>query len=158
MDATLTVFHPLPPGEHVDAFVGDPLAWLPAATRPAVPPNYRTELTVGRFSRPVELHLGGAWRRGHDHWRALSWTPLSDEGDALPVEALLPRFEGELGLIDGRDGGYLVVTGLVLPPMGAAGVLLERALLHRVGERTVGNLLAEVVERLGQPAALNGAH
>lgn len=154
MESTLTVFHPLPPGEVLAAFVADPTSWLPTGARPDGPRRWRVELSAGPFTRPVALSVGDPWGLGGDRWRTLAFEPLPIDADPVPVEHLLPDFEGQLGLVGtGGKAPSLVLTGVVRTPFGSAGALLDRLLLHRVGERTLRRLLEQVVEQLGARTA-----
>jgi hypothetical protein len=119
------------------------------------------ELTTGRLRRPVELEVGPVWVLDHDRWRSVSWSPLPHDADPLPVDQLLPRFDGELGLLapggDRRDQ-LLVLVGASTPPLGLAGQVLDRVLLHRVAERTISRLVDDVVAGLtGATTALASA-
>ena len=80
-------------------------------------------------------------------WRVLSWDPLGEDEETLPVERMLPAFAGEVGL---RVVGAptLVVEGSYHPPLGRMGAALDQALLHRVADRTAREFVIAVAKRL----------
>ncbi len=80
-------------------------------------------------------------------WRVLSWDPLGEDEETLPVERMLPAFAGEVGL---RVVGAptLVVEGSYQPPLGHMGAALDQALLHRIADRTVREFVVAVAKRL----------
>lgn len=150
MARCLTSFSPVAgdPQVILDAFVAAPERWLPAARRTG-PGRWRVTLTWRGLSRPVRMHVGTAWTRGATTWRALSWQPLSGEGDPLPLERLLPQFAGELGVHHPPGGDATVMLdGAYDPPAGAVGELADSIVLHRVARRTVQALLGDIAANL----------
>lgn len=138
---------PGPPDELAKTFRRDPAWWLPPPAHPDGPERWQLRLDAGRYSRPALMTVGPAWELGEMIWRLLSWEPLPEEDEALPLERVLPAFAGEIGL---RVAGppTLVVEGAYEPPMGRMGATLDHALLHRLADRTVRELVVAVAKRL----------
>lgn len=140
---------PVPGSPHdlAAVFRRDPTWWLPPPAQADGPDQWRLRLDAGRFSRPVLLTVGPAWELGEMLWRVLSWEGLPEDDEALPLERMLPAFSGEIGL---RVVGAptLVIEGGYEPPMGRMGATLDQAILHKVADRTVRELVVAVAKRL----------
>ncbi len=150
---TTTVFQTCPvPGEAdlvAEAFRGDPGQWLPQPAEDAGLERWLLRLDVGRFSRPVLASVGPPWQLGEMTWRVLSWEPLGEDGESLPLDRVLPVFHGEIGLRE-VDSPTLVMQGAYDPPLGRMGRQLDSALLHRLADRTVRELVVAVAKRLSE--------
>lgn len=79
----------------------------------------------------------GATCIGEVDWRAATLAPL------------FPVFSGTLEV---RDGG-LVLDGVYAPPGGGVGLLVDRAILHHVAERTGIWFLDRVIDELAARSA-----
>ncbi len=150
---TTTVFQTCPvPGEPdvvAEAFRGSPGQWLPQPAEDAGLERWLLRLDVGRFSRPVLASIGPPWQLGEMTWRVLSWEPLGEDGEPLPLDRVLPVFHGEIGLRE-VDSPTLVMQGAYDPPLGRMGRQLDTALLHRLADRTVRELVVAVAKRLSE--------
>jgi hypothetical protein len=153
---SIRTFLPVPgdPAAVAAAFGGDPLRWLPQARREG-PGRFAMVLHAGAFTRNVSTRLGQPWRAGTTQWRAVSWDPIGDPGEAAPTERFLPSFDGELGLHLQRGGQVtLILDGRYRPPGGALGAAVDTALLHRVARSTTERFLEDVAARLAAEALL----
>lgn len=162
MSRELTVFQPLPPGDHARALRGDPGTWLPAA-RPIGPRAWRVALRVGGVERSVRCEVGDPWTTPEGVQRRLVWTPMAEDADVLPFERWLPALEAELYLVGAAATPSLALVGAVEVPMGKVGEAVDALLLGRVAQRGAATFLSEVAARLAQlpepsqPTA-SGAH
>lgn len=135
------------PDELWEAFAADPTRWLPDARR-AGPESCLMTVRAGQLSRVVEARVGPPWRTGSSIWRSMSWEPSSDARDGVPLERLLPSFDGEIGLHAIRGVATLVVDAQYRVPGGPLGEALDAAALQRVARGTIDRLLADVASRL----------
>jgi len=140
-------------GDVRDAFAAPPGRWLPEA-RQVGPNRWTMTVRAGQFTRAVTAQISAPWRAGDTQWRSLSWDPIADEDAALPVERFLPSLDGELGLNFADDRATLVVDARYRPPGGPAGAALDSVVLHRVAQRTLERLLADIAARLTAEALL----
>ncbi len=95
--------------------------------------------------------------------RELAWTDrsvrLAIRWEASgPGGGLFPVLDADITMAPfGEQVTILAVAGAYRPPLGAMGAALDRAILHRVANATIGAFLAQVARRItGQPAT-NGA-
>lgn len=130
-------------------FTADPGAWLPEPARPRGPGCWTVELAAGPATRSVACRVGGVWRTRQGTWRSVRWQPEAEAQDLGPVPAGLPRFRGEIGLVDGDGGPELVLRGSYRPPGGWLGTLLDTAGLRGVAATTGRRFLQDVGEKLG---------
>lgn len=161
MTRQLTVVQPLPTGDHTAAFRGSPSAWLPDA-RHAGPGRWRIVLHAGGVDRTVLCGVGDPWTNQEGILRRLTWTPLSEDADVLPIEKWLPELDGELFLVGTSATPSLALVGDVDVPLGRLGEAVDALVLGRVAHRTAATFLREVAARLApsgtsQPAS-SGAH
>lgn len=158
MARELTVVQPLPPGDHAAAFRGSPSAWLPEA-RHAGPSRWHVVLRAGGIDRTVLCTVGDPWTTDEGIRRRLTWTPLPEDADVLPMEKWLPMLDGELFLVGEAATPSLAVAGEVEVPFGRIGEAVDALLLGKVAQRTAATFLRAVADRLpavdgqGQPAA-----
>lgn len=148
---TLTLFQPLRQvtDEVVEAFSADPGALLPGAE--ALGPGvWRMELRGAGMSREVDVRLGDVWSWSNARWRSMSWEPGPLAGDLVPVDKLLPRFVGELGLQ--LETECLVLTGAYDPPLRTFGALADATVMGNIARATGRNLLGDIALRLGELA------
>lgn len=94
------------------------------------------------LGKTVAAHLGAPQGTGDALTIPLAWEATGPSG-------LFPRFEGELQLsaLD-PERSELVLSGRYRPPLGAAGQVLDEALLTRVARATMRSLLRRVARAL----------
>lgn len=156
MASTLRTFLPVVGDEAAlaAAFEGDPVRWLPEARREG-PRDITLTVRAGTLSRVVTASIGRPWRAGRTRWRALTWDPVVVEGEAVPLERMLPSLDGELGLhVESQRRATLVLDARYRPPGGILGRGLDAVALGRVATATGERFLAEVAGRLSAEALL----
>ena len=162
MARQLTVVQPLPAGDHASTFRGGPGAWLPGA-RHAGPGRWHVLLHAGGIERTVRCEVGDPWTTREGIQRRITWTPLPEDADVLPVERWLPAMDGELYLVGAAATPSLALVGDVDVPFGRLGEAVDALVLGRVAQRTAATFLRQVARRLSsadpvpQPAG-TGAH
>ena len=158
----LTVVQPLPPGDHAPAFREDPSSWLPGA-RHAGPGRWHVTLHAGGIDRMVLCSVGDPWTTREGIQRRITWTPMAEDADVVPVEKWLPELHGELYLVGTSATPSLALVGDVEVPFGRLGEAVDALVLGRVAQRTAATFLREVAAHLAeggdeaQPAE-SGAH
>lgn len=155
MARPLTVFLPVTTRltDATELLLGDPVTWLPAGTRASGPDSYRFVLEGLGVERAVVCTIGTAWRSAEGCWRRLRWQAAASDSDVLPVDRLLPSFDGELGVHGSAAGGAsLVLSGTYEVPGGGVGVLLDQMALSRVARRSGERLLHDVAVQLAEHA------
>jgi hypothetical protein len=136
----------LPAGETSPTLlVAAPELWLPEGARAAGPGAWTVTLRVGPLARKARVSIDGPTHRDAAVWRALQWQPVSEAGDPLPVDRLLPSFSGELGLVGSPQGSTLVLDGEYKVPLGPLGEVLDAVGLHRAARATGAALLSEIL-------------
>jgi hypothetical protein len=112
-----------------------------------------TILRVGPFgatrglSRLVRVHSLQPVTGDGDTTVALRWEATGVTGDLFPV------LDAQLTLTpDGEDRCHLELVGSYRPPLGPAGVALDRAIMGRVAEATIRTLLEKAAAVLANPA------
>jgi len=105
----------------------------------------------GRMTREVEVTLGPTREREEARVVPLVWR-------ATGLAGWFPVLNGDLELAPlGSQRCRLTLAATYLPPFGDVGLVLDRALLHRVAQSTVRSFLARVATSLeageGGPAA-----
>jgi hypothetical protein len=145
----------LEPDTVTDLLVLDPGSWLPELAEVATHHGDALLTHVGfgrdvRIERTVEITLGLPVRLGSKTIIPLGWTPSGASG-------VFPALDADLevaGLGDGRT--QLAISARYVPPLGALGRVLDRAILARVAEATVKDFLDGVALALitgrGAPA------
>ncbi len=79
--------------------------------------------------------------------------PLRWEATGLTGE-LFPVLDADLTLMrDGADRSRLGLVGSYRPPLGRAGIVLDRAVMGRVAAATIRSLLDELATVIADPAA-----
>ena len=109
----------------------------------------------GQFLVPLSVRLAGV---RFDRAAAVGFGPLVEEDDAsrlLPLwwEAaehpwLFPTFAGGLEVRPDNDGAEIRLEGHYWPPLGAAGGLVNRAVLNRAATASLETLLDHLAARL----------
>lgn len=135
----------------VEHFLRSPEIWLPLPARPTRDGQALVATArLGPFLHPIRLQIGEAWMLTDAAVRTLGWTPCDADGDPMHTTAL-PSFDGRLTVRHEGHDLTLSLTGTYLPPGGALGAALDRALLHRSGNATARELLDDVASRLRNP-------
>ncbi|MFQ5967685.1 MAG: hypothetical protein ACE5MI_08750 [Acidimicrobiia bacterium] len=94
------------------------------------------------IAKTVELHIEDGYAGTDRAVLSLSWT-------ATGPTALFPRMDADLMIEPlGPHATQLTFQGSYVPPLGPAGRLLDRWVLHRVAEASVKNLVDRVAMAL----------
>jgi hypothetical protein len=144
----LSVFQPLAEQPAVDLRT-DPDLWVPEGSRASGPAAWRIPLRLGGLTRTVLCEIGPPTAKREATWRRISWSPVAEPGDAIPLERLLPSFDGEIGLAE--DPPTLILHGDYAVPLGVVGETIDAAVLHRAARHTATRLLAEITAQLQAP-------
>lgn len=141
--------------EAESALLGAPEDWVPGLLRDAEGRGHELLAEVGfavedrRVDREVEISLGMPHRSGAATRVPLSWS-------AATGTRLFPRLEGDIEVAAlGPNRSQLSIDARYRPPLALVGRALDRALLHRVAEATIGDFVNRIAKRiLAQRAAL----
>ncbi|HTV10733.1 MAG TPA: hypothetical protein VME20_02640 [Acidimicrobiales bacterium] len=96
----------------------------------------------GHLAPKVRVKLGAGRERGEGLAYSLKW-------EAAEHPSLFPVLDGDLEIAPlGRDRCRLILAASYVPPLGALGRRLDRALLHRVAESTVRSFLQRLATAL----------
>lgn len=149
VEATTRV--PVDPWPVVERFMRSPEFWLPLPARPMADRVYVSTARAGPLLHTVRVEVSDAWTVNDAVTRRLTWVP--SDADGTPVHTVpLPEFAGQLTLRHDLREISALLEGVYEPPGGAFGAALDRALLHRTGDATARELLADVLIRLHAPA------
>jgi hypothetical protein len=117
-------------------------------------------LPAGRYPLPLQVSLAGAH---FDRVAAVGFASVVEEEDGtrvLPLwwEAadqpwLFPTFDGGLEVRPDDGGTELRLEGRYHPPLGAAGALVNRAILNRAATASLETLLDRLSARLAAARA-----
>ena len=138
---------PMPPSEVERALADDPGGWLPGFAEEA---NHRGELLLAevgfgeaiRIKRKVTVELGAPVRSSTKVILALHWA-------AAGHESLFPALDADIEIAPlGAERTQLAMSARYVPPLGALGRALDRALLSRVAEATLKDFLDRVAEAI----------
>ncbi len=134
-----------------DLFLASPSVWFPSVVESAYEEGelvFRAKVGVGRspiFGKMVSVIVGDPLTRP-------GRTVLPLRVEAVGASGLFPQLDADLEIVElGSNSTKLTLKGSYRPPLGAAGVLLDRALLHRVAEAVVKRLVEGVGEMLDAP-------
>ena len=125
----------------------DPRAWLPGLAEGA---NHRGDLLLAevgfgehvRIKRTVTVELGEAVRSGAKTVFPLRWTASGASG-------LFPSLDADLEVALLRPGRtQLAMSARYVPPLGAVGRAIDRAVLSRVAEATLKDFLDRVADTI----------
>jgi hypothetical protein len=140
---------PRPPAEVNACLSKDPAILFRTADERAI-------LAAGRYPVPLQVSLAGAH---FDRVAAVGFASVVEEEDGtrvLPLwwEAaeqpwLFPTFDGGLEVRPDDGGTELRLEGRYRPPLGAAGALVNRAVLNRAATASLEALLDRLSARLG---------
>ncbi|MEP6759082.1 MAG: hypothetical protein ABJB55_07805 [Actinomycetota bacterium] len=123
--------------------IGAPRSWLPGIATEANLHGDRLLAEVGvgddvRIARAVTIDLGSPIRLPTKTVLPLRWT-------ATGVSGLFPSLDADLEIAPlGQDRCQLSMSARYVPPLGALGRAIDRALLFRVAEATIKNFLDQV--------------
>jgi hypothetical protein len=127
------------------ALTRDPQHWLPGLATDANLRGDRLLADVGfgdevRIARQVAIELGGPIRMATKTVLPLRWT-------AAGVAGLFPALEADLEVAPlGPARTQLAMSARYVPPLGAVGRVIDRAVLFRVAEATLKDFLDRVRE------------
>jgi len=128
-------------------------AWLPGIATEANLHGDRLLAEVGvgekvRVAREVAIDLGAPMRLTAKTVMPLRWT-------ATGVSGLFPSLDADLEIAPlGQDRCQLSMSARYVPPLGALGRAIDRALLFRVAEATIKNFLDQVRDNISREASL----
>jgi hypothetical protein len=129
--------------EQVERVLDDAGAWLPLIATTA---NHRgdqllAEVGFGddvRIARTVAIDLGTSIRLPTKSVLPMRWTATGATG-------LFPALDADLEIAPlGHDRSQLSMSARYVPPLGAIGRAIDRALLFRVAEATIKDFLDQV--------------
>lgn len=138
----------LPFEEAEAALLGAPETWVPGLLVDAEGRGHELLAEVGfpvddrRIDREVEIALGIPYRSGSATRVPLTW-------GATTGERLFPRLEADVEVAAlGPNRSQLSIDARYRPPLALVGRALDRALLHRVAEATIGDFVERIAERI----------
>jgi hypothetical protein len=133
--------------------IGAPGSWLPALATEANLHGDRLLAEVGfgddvRIARQVVINLGAPIHLPSKTVVPLRWTATGAPG-------LFPALDADLEIAPlGHDRCQLSLSARYVPPLGALGRAIDRALLFRVAEATIKNFLDQVCGGISREAGL----
>jgi hypothetical protein len=146
---------PIPADDVEHALSRDPRRWLPGLAEQA---NFKgdrllAEVGVGGtigLHREVIIELGPMIHATSKSFFPLRWTASGHPG-------LFPALDADIEVAPmGPDRAQLAMSARYVPPLGAVGRTIDRALLSRVAEATVKDFLDRVADAImrqrAQPA------
>ena len=98
-----------------------------------------SKLVAVQFLEPIE--------RGGTLTMPLRWQATGGAGPLFPVldvDLILAR--------NGGDGALLALAGSCRPPLGKAGTVLDRAVMHRIATATIRSFVHSLAEAIARPA------
>lgn len=131
------------PFDRVEAvLLADPSSWVPGMAHAAEGVGERLLAEVGfavhddrRIDKEVEVSFGEPLRSATRTRIPMSW-------QATGAGRLFPSLDADLEVASlGETRTQISVSAWYRPPMGPLGRALDRALLHRVAEATIGDFL-----------------
>lgn len=138
------------PAEAVaSVLTGAPPVWLPSLASEANHRGDRLLAEVGfgdeiRIARTVAIELGDPIRLP-----TKTVVPLTWQATGLP--GLFPSLDADLEIAPlGHERCQLSMSARYIPPLGAVGRAIDRALLFRVAEATIKDFLDQVRERIAR--------
>ncbi|MDP9340761.1 MAG: hypothetical protein M3Q23_01360 [Actinomycetota bacterium] len=139
---------PVPFGLAEESLLRSPQTWVPGLASDADARGERLLAEVGvgrpgrRINKQVEIDVGPSVRFPSKTVLQLSWRAVGPKG-------LFPELEGDLEIAPmGPTRSQVSLSARYVPPLGAAGKLVDRALLHRVAEATVQDFVHRTAETL----------
>jgi hypothetical protein len=138
------------------AVTRSPQAWLPGLAQEATHRGDALLADVGfgdhaRVARQVQIELQPAVTMPTKTVVPLRWTPTAGTG-------LFPALDADLEIAPlGPARTQLAMSARYVPPLGALGRVIDRALLFRVAEATIKDFLDRVREAVLMDAGLAGS-
>ena|SRR5437763_11842249 len=129
------------------ALLGAPEDWIPGLAVGASSQGQRLLAEVGfgdgtRVEKLVLVELARPIRLESKILLPMRWEPAGDRG-------LFPTMDGDIELAPlGASRTQLAMTARYTPPFGMLGAMADRALLHRVAEATVRDLVERIARGL----------
>jgi hypothetical protein len=144
---------PLPPRRVEDALLGSPATWLPGLVGDAGERGEGLLAEVGITAAPSGPRLGGHVKlQLGEVVRLPSKTVLPMVWEPAGAGALFPRLDADIEVGSfGPERTQVAISGRYTPPLGQAGRVIDRVLLHRVAEATVKDFLDRVAALLLAP-------
>ncbi|MBA3691507.1 MAG: hypothetical protein H0W82_08865 [Actinobacteria bacterium] len=143
---------PIPADRVTEVMCASPASWIPGLAEEANAHGERLLAEVGlgdrlRLTRRVVVDLGRPMRFPSRTVIPLRWRPETEGG-------LLPALDADVEVAPLAQGStQLSMSARYLPPWGALGSAVDRALLHRVAEATVKDFLDRVGSAVTTSAA-----
>ena len=134
------------------ALLEAPATWLPSVVESAYETGDGVRARVGigkrdRLTKKVVVYVG-------EPLRDVRRTVLPIRVEAAGPTGLFPQLDADLEIAPvGPDTTQLTLNGSYRPPLGAAGALLDRALLHRLVAEAVAKNFVDRVAGILQDAA-----
>ena len=138
---------PIPADEVEHALTLDPRRWLPGLAEQANFKGDRLLADVGvggtiGLHRKVIIELGPMVHATSKSFFPLRWTASGHPG-------LFPALDADIEVAPmGPDRAQLAMSARYVPPLGAVGRTIDRALLSRVAEATVKDFLDRVADAI----------
>jgi hypothetical protein len=138
---------PMPADDVEHALSRDPREWLPGLAEQA---NFRgdrllAEVGFGeaiRLRRNVMVEIGSPIHASSKTFFPLRWTASGHAG-------LFPALDADIEVAPlGTDRAQLAMSARYVPPLGAVGRTIDRALLSRVAEATLKDFLDRVADAI----------
>jgi hypothetical protein len=130
------------------SLLDDPGTWVPGMLEAAEDRGERLLAEVGfaldtrRIDKEIEIGLGEPYRLTSKTLLPMTWR-------ATGPELLFPHLDADLEVAAlGSRRTQLSISARYRPPLGAFGLALDRAMLHRVAEATIKDFLDRVGERV----------
>ena len=139
---------PVPFQEAEEALLRTPETWVPGLAVDADARGERLLAEVGvgrpghRIEKRVEIRIGTSMQFPSKTVLPISW-------HAQGAKGLFPELDGDLEIAPmGATRSQLSLSARYVPPLGIAGKIVDRALLHRVAEATVKDFVDRTAHAL----------
>jgi hypothetical protein len=138
---------PMPVDDVEHALSQDPREWLPGLAEEANHRGDRLLAEVGfgeaiRLRRNVMVDIGSPIHASSKTFFPLRWTASGHAG-------LFPALDADIEVAPlGSDRAQLAMSARYVPPLGAVGRTIDRALLSRVAEATLKDFLDRVADAI----------
>jgi hypothetical protein len=138
---------PMPADDVEHALSRDPRGWLPGLAEEANFKGDRLLAEVGfgeaiRLRREVIVEVGRPIHASSKSFFPLRWTASGHAG-------LFPALDADIEVAPlGSDRAQLAMSARYVPPLGAVGRRIDRALLSRVAEATLKDFLDRVADAI----------
>jgi hypothetical protein len=106
---------------------------------------------VPGLSKLVQVHVSEPVQRGAVTVFSLRWEAIG------AGERLFPVLDADITMMpDGDEATLVGLQGVYRPPAGAAGTILDRAILHRIAAATIRSFLGRIGAAIENSAAGSG--